>query len=214
MQAPLHPKRLAACLLGLGLAALGPGSAGLAQTVETRETELAGERCRPVQGAPTARLCPGHGGAMVELAPSGGEVRLSLVFSAKDRAEDLVRGRAFAKTMEWRGLKGNKGFEPFAALVAVEVTAPPGAKRAGRVFAVLRVDPREAEACPLAYVDASRTRNARALARRAADERALSHLCLSDPPAVIGADTPRIRRLLERPRSSPGPGAGGAATQQ
>lgn len=141
------------CLAAYGLVPVALAQpAGLA--VETRYTELVGGRCKFISeekgtGEEALKRCPGHGDLEVETFASHTLVSLSFRFSRTQRAENGVEGWSLGRRVEWRGLKGNKGFEPYAAVVRVLMKDPEAAtpQPDGEILAVIRVDPREAEAC-------------------------------------------------------------------
>jgi hypothetical protein len=172
---------------------------------ETRYTDLVGGRCRFVAqdretGEDALKRCPGHGEFELETLSSHTRVSLSFRFSRTQRVPDVVAGWSLGKSVEWRGIKSNKGFQPYAAIVRVLMKDPEAATRRadGEVLAVLRVDPAEAEVCPIAYVDARANRRANELARGTADRLGPTYLCDSDKPAVTGART-RWTDALMRP---------------
>lgn len=172
---------------------------------ETRFTELVGGRCRFISEDRQTRddavkRCPGHGGLQLETLASHTRTFLSVRFSPKQRIDNVVVGWSLGKTVEWRGVKANKGFEPYAAIVRVLMKDPeaPTPQPDGEALAVIRIDPREAEACPVAYVDARANKAANRLARDTADRLALTHLCESDKPVVVGAATRWTAALLAR----------------
>ena len=176
------------------LVSLVPGEPGVA--AETRYTELVGGRCRFVsEDKETAedalKRCPGHGGAELETFASHTRVGLSVRFSRRQRVEDVVVGWSLGRRAEWRGTVTNKGFEPYAAIVRVlfKDHEKPTPQADGQVLAVVRIDPREAEACAAAYVDARANKDPNKLARDTADRIAPTFLCDSDKPAVVGAST-------------------------
>jgi hypothetical protein len=74
----------------------------------------------------------------------------------------------------------------------------PGPVADGEVLAVMRVDPREAEACVMAYVDAKANANPSLLAREAADRLGPAFDCGSEKATVIGAATRWTSELLAR----------------
>jgi hypothetical protein len=186
-------------------AAMLAAAPALGQAPESRYTELVGGRCRFISGsrAPEAdevKRCPGHGGAEVETRYSHTRLSLSYRFSEKQRADDVVGAWSAGKTVEWRGIKGKKGFEPYAAIVRLAMkdheNGKPGPVADGEVLAVMRVDPREAEACAIAYVDAKANANPNLLARDAADRLGPAFDCGSEMAAVIGAATRWTSELI------------------
>jgi hypothetical protein len=182
---------LLACLAGgsaLAQPAAAPG--------ETRYTELVGGACRflaqdRATGEDVVKRCPGHGDLEVETLSSHTRVSLSFRFSRTQRAGDVIAGWRLGKTVEWRGIKANKGFQPYAAIVRVLMKDPEATTRRadGEVLAVMRVDPAEAEACVVACVDARANKRANKLARATADQLAPAYLCDSNKPTVAGART-------------------------
>ncbi|HEX8666187.1 MAG TPA: hypothetical protein VF744_19400 [Beijerinckiaceae bacterium] len=168
------------------------------QAPESRYTELVGGRCRFVSvdketGEDAVKRCPGHGGAEVETFASHTRLSIGFRFSRSQRAEDVVSAWSAGKTVEWRGLKGNKGFEPYAAIVRLLMkdheNGKPGPVADAQVLAVVRVDPREAEACVIAIIDAQANKDPNGLARTTADRLGPAFDCESDKPAVVGTKT-------------------------
>jgi hypothetical protein len=103
------------------------------------------------------------------------------------------------KNVEWRGHKTNKGFQPYAAIVRLLMKGPKSDKpdADGQVLALLRFDPREAEACAMAFIDARTNKDPNALARATADRLGPEFDCRSDKPSVVGAMTRWTRELME-----------------
>ena len=183
--------RLAAALILAAAPAFG-------QAPESRYTELVGGRCKFVSmdketNEDQVKRCPGHGGAEVETLASHTRLSIGFRFSARQRADGVVSAWSAGKTVEWRGLKGRKGFEPYAAIVRLLMkdheTGKPGPVADGQVLAVMRVDPREAEACVMAFVDAQANKDPNDLARTTADRLGPAFDCESDKPTVAGAKT-------------------------
>jgi len=185
--------------------AAAPAVAQPAAPAEMRLTDLVGGRCRFVSqdrqtGEDALKRCPGHGDLELETLSSHTRVSLSFRFSRTQRVADVVTGWSLGKTVEWRGVKSKKGFQPHAAIVRVLMKNPEAAtpRPDGEVLAVLRVDPGEAEACVIAYVDARANKGANGLARGTADRLAPAHLCESDKPVVTGARTRWTDALMRR----------------
>jgi hypothetical protein len=181
-------------------------SAAQGQTPQSRYTELVGGRCRFVSidrqtNEDEVKRCPGHGGAEVETLASHTRLHVSFRFSAKQAAKDVVVAWSAGKQVEWRGLKANKGFEPYAAILRLLMKDPESDKPEpdGQVLAVMRFDPREAEACAMAFVDARANKDPNALARSAADRLGPEFDCRSDKPSVVGEAT-RWTAELTKPR--------------
>ena len=196
--------RLEAVCVAACLAAV-PAFAQAPAREETRFTELVGGRCRFVSedrqtGEDALKRCPGHGDVELETFSSHTRVSLSFRFSRTQRVPDVVTGWSLGKTVEWRGVKSKKGFQPYAAIVRVLMKDPEAAtpRPDGEVLAVLRVDPSEAEACAIAYVDGRANKRANELARDTADRLGPTYLCDSDKPVVTGARTRWTDALLRR----------------
>ncbi|HEX8165665.1 MAG TPA: hypothetical protein VF601_07745 [Beijerinckiaceae bacterium] len=195
--------------LPLAAALIVAAAPALGQAPESRYTELAGGRCRFVSadretGEDAVKRCPGHGGAEVETLSSHTRLSIGYRFSARQRAENVVSAWSAGRTVEWRGIKARKGFEPYAAIVRLLMkdheAGKPGPVADGEVLAVMRVDPREAEACVIAYVDARANREPNRLARDAADRLGPAFDCGSEKPAVVGAGTRWTAALIgEKP---------------
>jgi hypothetical protein len=190
---------VAACI------AAAPALAQAPARNETRFTELVGGRCRFIShdrqtGEDALKRCPGHGGFELETLSSHTRVSLSFRFSRTQRVPNVVTGWSLGKTVEWRGVKSNKGFQPYAAIVRVLMKDPEAAtpRPDGEVLAVLRADPGEAEACVIAYVDARANKGANELARGTADRLGPTYLCDSDKPVVTGARSRWTDALMRR----------------
>jgi hypothetical protein len=180
--------------------------AAQAQAPESRYTELAGGRCRFVSidkqtNEDQVKRCPGHGGAEVETLSSHTRLHISYRFSASEVAKDVVVAWSAGKNVEWRGLKTNKGFQPYASIVRLLMKDPESDKpdADGQVLAVIRFDPRESEACAMAFVDARANKDPNALARTTADRLGPEFDCRSDKPAVAGEKS-RWTAELMKPR--------------
>jgi hypothetical protein len=185
--------------------AAAPALAQPAAPAGTRFTELVGGRCRFVSqdsqtGEDALKRCPGHGDLELETLSSHTRLSLSFRFSRTQRVADVVAGWSLGKTVEWRGVKANKGFQPYAAIVRVLMKDPEATTRRadGEVLAVMRVDPAEAEACVIAYVDARANKGANKLARSTADRLGPTYLCESDKPTVAGVPTRWTDALMRR----------------
>jgi hypothetical protein len=175
-----------------------------AQTAQSRYTELVGGRCRFVSidretNEDQVKRCPGHGGAEVETRSSHTRLFVSFRFSKSQVAKDVVAAWSAGKTLEWRGPKTNKGFQPYAAILRLLMKDPESETREadGEVLALIRVDPREAEACAMAFIDARANKDANALARVTADGLGPEFDCRSDKPQVAGARTRWTAALVE-----------------
>ncbi len=191
-------------LLLLALLAAAPAQAQTAPA-ETRFTELVGGKCRFISEDKETRedavkRCPGHGDLTLETLASHTRTFLSFRFSPKQRADNVVEGWSLGRTVEWRGLKGNKGFEPYAAIVRVLMKDPEAATRRpdGEVLAVIRVEAREAQACVMAVVDARANKAANRLAGETADRMGPTFLCGSDKPALVGARSRWTDAVMKR----------------
>jgi hypothetical protein len=183
-------------------------SAAQAQAPVSRYTELVGGRCKFVSidkqtNEDQVKRCPGHGGAEVETLASHTRLHVSFRFSPKQVAKDVVVAWSAGKTIEWRGPKAKKGFQPYAAIVRLLMKDPESEKTDadGQVLAVIRFDPREAEACALAFVDARANRDPNALARATADKLGPEFDCRSDKPSVVGEKTRWTTELIKPPGS-------------
>jgi hypothetical protein len=196
-------RRETACIVAC-IAAV-PALAQPATQPGTRFTELVGGRCRFITqdretGEDALKRCPGHGDLELETLSSHTRVSLSFRFSRTQRVADVIAGWSLGKSVEWRGTKANKGFQPYAAIVRVLMKDPEAATRRpdGEILAVMRVEPSEAEACVIAYVDARANKAANTLARSTADRLGPTYLCESDKPAVAGARTRWTDVLMRR----------------
>jgi hypothetical protein len=183
-------------------------SAAQAQAPESRYTELVGGRCKLVSieketNEDQVKRCPGHGGAQVETLSSHTRLHVSFRFSPKEVAKDVVVAWSAGKNVEWRGLKTNKGFQPYATIVRLLMKDPESEKpdADGQVLAVIRFDPRESEACAMAFIDARANKDPNALARATADRLGPEFDCRSDKPAVVGEKTRWTTELIKEHRS-------------
>ena len=195
----LSSLRIAAAALVAAAPAFG------AEAPESRYTELVGGRCKFIPGSREpeggdVKRCPGHGGAEVETLSGHTRLSLGYRFSANARADNVVTAWSAGKTVEWRGVKANKGFEPYATIVRLLMKdhdkGKPVPVADGEVLAVRRLDPREAEACPIAFIDAKANLKPNLLARDAADRLGPTFDCASEKPAAIGAATRWTRELI------------------
>ena len=192
----------------LALPTLLLASAAQAQTPASRYTELVGGRCKFVSieketNEDQVKRCPGHGGAEVETLASHTRLHISYRFSKTQVAKDVVAAWSAGKTVEWRGLKSNKGFQPYASIVRLLLKDPESEKpdADAEILAVIRFDPREAEVCVIAFLDSRANKDANGLARATADRLGPEFDCRSDKPAVVGTST-RWTTELMRPRGS------------
>ena len=183
-------------------------AAAHSETPEARYTELVGRRCKLVSidketNEDQVKRCPGHGGAEVETLSSHTRLHISYRFSPKQVVKDVVVAWSAGKTIEWRGLKTNKGFQPYATIVRLLMKDPESDKPEadGQVLAVMRFDPREAEACAMAFIDARANKDPNGLARSTADRLGPEFDCRSEKPRVIGAKS-RWTAELMKPRGS------------
>ena len=171
-------------------------TAAHAQKPEARYTELLGGRCKFVSldkdtNEDQVKRCPGHGGAELETVASHTRLSIGFRFSRTQVAKNVIEAWSAGENVEWRGIKGNKGFEPYAVIVRLLMKDPESLKREadGQVLAVVRFDPREGEACAMAYVDARANKEPNALARATADRLGPAFDCRSEKPTVMGAGT-------------------------
>jgi hypothetical protein len=186
------------------LALLLTAAAAQAQTPVSCYTELVGGRCKFVAiGQQTnedqVKRCPGHGGAEVETLASHTRFHIGYRFSRTQAVKNVVVAWSAGKTIEWRGLKTNKGFQPYATIVRLLMRDPESEKpdADGQVLAIMRFDAREAEACAMAYIDARANKDPNALARATADRLGPEFDCRSDKPTVIGEKSRWTAELMK-----------------
>jgi hypothetical protein len=181
-------------LPALLIAALASAASAQPTEPQTRYTELIGGACKFVSidketNEELVKRGPGHGGASAETLSSHTTVSLGFRFSRRQRADSVVSGYTLGDKLEWRGLTGNQGFEPYAVIVRVTPKDADTMQGGGPVLAVLRFDPREMQVCLAALVDGRANPNPNELARATADRIAPAFLCGSDKPSVAGATT-------------------------
>ena len=118
---PSGPRPLRAILPVLAAMLLtGPA---FAQSATSRTTSL--EKCRVIDddgevGDYTLERCPGLAGARVYMDWSASHTTLSFRWG-KAKSGGVVTGYGLGGTPEWRGIKGRRGFAPYAIIVRVKL---------------------------------------------------------------------------------------------
>jgi hypothetical protein len=126
----------------------------------------------------------------------GAVVRLSVLRNGEDTGLRLGAGYDVGKTLEWRGRRRDRKFEPAAAILRlVERT---GYNRYASVLAVLRVE--EGKICSAAWLDVEATPHANTVARQVADNAAGKFHCGIDAARIIGKDTELVQEAIARTR--------------
>lgn len=178
----------------------GPSLSSAIFAPESRTTDLVGRACQvePAQGAfgtgeERHKRCPGLGGARVTMTSDNASVALGFEWSAKEKAEDVLRNWGLGYKLEWRGYRTVRGFEPYAATIRLLFNESYGAGDRP-VLAVLRV--RRGEACLVGLVDVAANPDGYDTARRVADQRAPGFACGRDMPRAEGVSTGRTAAIL------------------
>ncbi len=95
--------------------------------------------------------------------------------------QTLTRFNTIGKTLEWRVIRETQGYmRPIATILRYRTESD---GRKGQYLVVTKIGP--GEACHMAYVNVRTSRDANALARRAADEFAEDFDCRRDQPFVM-----------------------------
>lgn len=181
----------------------GPSLSSAVFAPESRYTDLIGKLCQtePAAGRgggaeeEQVKRCPGLGGARVVVLASHSETALGFEWSAKERAEDVVRNWSLGYKLEWRGYMTSRGFEPYATTIRVLFNDQIGLGERP-VLAVLRVRP--GEACVVGAIDIAANPDGYELARRLADTRTPNFVCGRDSPQTAGTATAHTRDFLAR----------------
>lgn len=154
-------------------------------TIELKSCTPTADRTAPIK----AWRCAGLRGYPVFYAEHEQRTRLSFGAAASDRtaagqslkpANTIFDAPGHRATIEWRFRRIGKTDLPYATIVRYFVTQ---GNRQREALVVTKVS--STEACHMAYLDASATRDAMALARSAADEMADRWSCAS-PPRQLG----------------------------
>jgi hypothetical protein len=183
-------RTILACLLLLGI-----GVPAEAAPPQSRYTSIENKDCRfePVGDAPgeaedQLKTCPGLGGAKLLVNAFHTSVRIGFAWPGKPKAKivlPVVSAWGAGLKVEWRGIAGAKGFEPYAATVRMKYREDdkPGEQQ---VLAVMRVT--RGAACLVGAVDVRANRDAYELARSLADT-APTFDCAKDAARIVGTAT-------------------------
>jgi len=170
--------------LGLALCALaGPAAA---QLYNSSYTELKFEDCTVVttDDFGSTWACPGLKGMPVLVRESKLRFRLSygLTSTTEKAAEQtLPPENRLGEEIEWRVSNAEGSYKPFATILKVFVK-PEGEGDEGQVLVVTKVSP--GATCHVAYIDAVANADAEAMARKAADEKAMAFDCAGEPEII------------------------------
>jgi hypothetical protein len=192
-------------LFAVALLTVALAAPAAAQTVESAYTQIDLKKCKHTRGGSAedygSWLCPGHQGIPVYI--SGGDQRVFVSFGSNAKRElanreSLMSFNGEGKVVEWRieTLPDGKK-RAFAAIMrwSTTVTDDNGAIHRGQVLVVTRLNP--GGVCHVGYVDGRANKDANALARKVADERARAFKCGADTPATVGETGPGFSpRLL------------------
>jgi hypothetical protein len=178
----------------------GPSLSSAIFAPESRTTDLVGRACQVDPGSGSfgsgdeqLKRCAGLGGARVTVTSDNSSVALGFEWSAKEKAEDVLRNWGLGYKLEWRGYRTARGFEPYAATIRLLFNEG-GGTTDRPILAVLRV--RRGEACLVALVDMAANPDGYDAARRVADQRAPGFSCGRDQPRVEGTPTSRAAAVL------------------
>jgi hypothetical protein len=170
------PPILAAALL---LALCTPPEAAAAN--ESVYTKLDLHQCKDVtpeeiKDNGSVSICPGYQGIEVRVAEGDLRIFVSYGPNAANQAatyETLPQFNTIGETLEWR-VKG-QGAKPFATILRFHWDAD---DRQGSTLVVTKLD--GAEACHMAYVEATNNPKANELARAVADKETANFTCKKD----------------------------------
>jgi hypothetical protein len=186
-----------ACLLLLGI-----GLPAEAAAPQSRYTSIANKDCRfdpvgdqPGEAEDQLKTCPGLGGAKVLVNAFHASVRIGFAWPGKPKPKMVlpaVSAWGAGLKVEWRGITGAKGFEPYAATVRMKFREDdkPGEQQ---VLAVMRVV--RGEACLIGAVDVRANKDAYELARGLADT-APGFDCAKDVARIVGAATEWAKSIV------------------
>ena len=171
-----------------------------AQSATSRTTSL--EKCRVIDddgevGDYTLERCPGLAGARVYMDWSASHTTLSFRWG-KAKSGGGVTGYGLGGTLEWRGIKGRRGFAPYAIIVRVKLRddniRPDGEFKTNNVLAVIRIEKRNA--CLMVAIDEAENPDALSLARTTADAGAAKFACADGKPRIVGKPSQWAQRVI------------------
>lgn len=199
----MRNSRGSACLalsIAVLVTAAGLASGASAETLTSAYTSFDTRSCRKARGSETGTFswtCRGLPGLPVRISLD--DERMQVSFGPQG-PENLASSQTFpafndvhSGRIEWRLRDG----KPFATILRWNVmtardveTATGPTIPSGHVLVVTRLGP--GGACHVGYVDTTANRDANALARRVADERAVPFRCGTDKAASEGVVTPGL----------------------
>lgn len=186
--------RISLCFSALlGLALTGAVAPTTAQTFESAYTDLDLNKCRHTPGKEEEDYgfwrCQGHAGVAVRVSAGDQRTYVSFGPRAKDQpaaGQTFSRFNSVDKTkIEWRIEKPKAGkAAPIATILRWHIKVDDDDKPSrGRVLVVTRLGN---AVCHVGYVDGLANRDANALARKLADERAKTFDCAKDQRMIVG----------------------------
>ncbi|MEM7399315.1 MAG: hypothetical protein AAF354_10270 [Pseudomonadota bacterium] len=179
--------RTSICSLAAGIAGLLMAPAAVAGTIESVYTPLVLEECENTTPPEIAEhgavfTCEGHGGLDVRVAE--GDLRMYVSYgdgagSQTAAGQTIPAFNTTGETLEWRLIDGR----PFATILRLRWDSD---GRKGSTLVVTKLG--EADACHVAYVQATENPDANVLAREIADADARRFSCARDRARTYGAD--------------------------
>ncbi len=170
----------------VGALVLAPGSGVQAQQVVSSYTDVDLDECTVIEsddfGATWA--CSGLKGMPVMIAE--GDLRMFVSYgltSTTERAAEqtLPPFNHLGPKIEWRVSNADGSYKPFATILRYFVSKQDG-ETEGQVLVVTKIAP--GATCHVAYIDALANPDANALARQAADDKAVDFDCRNEPEMV------------------------------
>ncbi len=169
---------------------------------ESRYTSIENKACKfdsignePGDAEDLVKRCPGLGGARVLVNAHHAVLRIGFEWPGRPKVEpveNVVEAQSAGFKVEWRGTKGAKGFEPYAATVRMRFRDEQSGEFRHSVLAVIRV--KRGEACLVGAVDIAANKDGYELARGLADT-APSFNCGKDTPKTAGVETEWAKRI-------------------
>lgn len=192
----MYPRRLSPRRLSLAppLAAAAPQSRYT--SIENKDCKFAPVGKEPGDAEDQLKTCPGLGGARVLVNAFHTRLRIGFAWPGRPKVEavpNVVEAWSAGMKIEWRGLTGAKGFEPYAATVRMLFPDEGTGKARHTVLAVIRI--KRGEACLIGAVDIVANKDGYELARGLADG-APSFTCGKDKPRIAGVETEWAKAIL------------------
>jgi hypothetical protein len=174
-------KALIAVFAGACLVA-GPA---LGQQIDSAYTKINLDDCvvMSVDEMGGSWACPGYRGFPLYVAEGDLRMLVSYGFGAPDEvaaSQTLPQFNTINDTLEWRLVKTEYGWQPFATILRFFTQSGDASEPDGQTLVVTKIA--QGNTCHIAYIDARRVKNANALARQYADETAASFDCARDEP--------------------------------